>query len=148
MVFRRLGREVARERAGLRRRLRLNRGVIDVGENREVRLALAACHGEPDRFLERIGRAEQQLDDLVGGRAAAAAQMVEQILHPVREIGDAAVAHRRRHAFDRMDRAEQAADRLGRGAIPLPLEQQLIAGAQVLAAFGQEQLGVLRKIHD
>src|SRR5438552_4081952 len=29
----------------------------------------------------------------------------------------------------------------------LPLEQQLIAGAQVLAALGQEQLGVLREIH-
>src|SRR5206468_12361478 len=87
-----LGYEVARERAGLRRRLRLNRGVIDVGEDREVRLALAARHGEPDRFLERIGGVEQQLDDFVGGRAAAAAQVVEQVFHPVREIGDAAVA--------------------------------------------------------
>src|SRR5690242_14210312 len=29
----------------------------------------------------------------------------------------------------------------------LPLEQQLIAGAQVLAALGQEQLGVLREVH-
>src|SRR2546427_2810014 len=46
-----------------------------------------------------------------------------------------------------MDRAEQSAHRFGRAAISLPLEQQLIAGAQVLAALGQEQLGVLRQVH-
>src|SRR5258707_5812599 len=73
--------------------------------------------------------------------------MVEQILHAVREIGDAAVPHRRGHALDRVDRPEQAADRLGRGGIPLPVGQQLIAGAQMLPALGQEQLGGLRQIH-
>src|SRR2546427_2853316 len=29
----------------------------------------------------------------------------------------------------------------------LPVEQQLVAGAQVLPALGQEQLGVLREVH-
>jgi hypothetical protein len=114
---------VTRERAGLRGGFRLQRGPIDIVEDCEIGFALAACDGEPDRFLERIGGAKQQLNDFIGGRATAAAQMVEQVLHAVREIGNAAVAHRRRHAFDRVDRAEQAADRLGRGGIPLPLEQ-------------------------
>ncbi len=139
---------MTRERAWLWRGFRLDRGLIDLGEDREVGFPLTACNGEPDRFLERIGRAKQQLDDVLGGCVTAATQMVEQVLHAVREIGDAAVSHRRRHPFDRMHGTEQAADRLGRRRVPLPLEQQLIAGAQVLAAFGQEQLGVLREIHD
>ena len=80
--------------------------MIDVGEDGEIGFPLASCDGEPDRFLERIGGAEQQLNDVVGRRATAAAQMIEQVLHAVREIGDTAVAHRRRHAFDRVDRAE------------------------------------------
>src|SRR6266508_2532752 len=136
-----------RETAGLRGGFRLQRRPIDFGEHRQVGLALAPRHGEPDRFLERVGGAKQQLNDFVGWRSTAAAQMVEQILHAVRQIGDAAVPHRRGHALDRVDRPEQAADRLGRGGIPLPIEQQLIAGAQVLAALGQEQLGVLRQVH-
>src|SRR6266545_876757 len=138
---------MTRETAGLRGGFRLQRRPIDFGEHRQVGLALAPRHGEPDRFLERVGGAKQQLNDFVGWRSTAAAQMVEQILHAVRQIGDAAVPHRRGHALDRVDRPEQAADRLGRGGIPLPIEQQLIAGAQVLPALGQEQLGVLRQIH-
>src|SRR5439155_1687011 len=103
--------------------------------------------GAAARFLERIGGAEQELERVLARRLAAATQMVEQILHAMGEIGHAAVAHRRRHALDGMDGAENAADRLRRGGMTLPLEQQLIAGAQVLAALGQEPPGVLRQVH-
>ena len=78
------------------------------------------------------------------GATARCRRRVEQVLQPVRQVGDAGVAHRRRHALDRVDGAEQPADRLGRGGLALPLEQQLVAGAQVLPALGQEQRGVLR----
>ena len=138
---------MSRERAGLRRGFRLDDGSIDVGEYGEIGFALATGDGEPDHFLQRIGGAKQQLNDVFGRCVTAAAQVVEQVLHAVGEIGDAAIAHRRRHPFDRMHGTEQAADRLGRRRVPLPLEQQLIAGAQVFAAFRQEQLGVLRQVH-
>ena len=46
-----------------------------------------------------------------------------------------------------MDRTEDATHRFRRGRMSLPFEQQLIAGAQVLAALRQEQLGVLREVH-
>src|SRR4029077_16925132 len=132
---------------GLWSRFRLQRESIDVGEDREIGFTLATGDRESHRLLERVGATDQQLDDFVGGRLTAAPEVVEQILQAMGQIGDAAVPHRRRHAFDRMHRAEQAADRLRRRRLALPLEQQLIAGAQVLAALGQEQLGVLREIH-
>ena len=87
------------------------------------------------------------MERVVGRRLAAATEMIEEILHAVGEIGDAAIPHRRRHALHRMDRTEDATHRFRGGRMSLPLEQQLIAGAQVLAALRQEQLGVLRKIH-
>src|SRR5207253_242830 len=56
-------------------------------------------------------------------------------------------AHRRRHPFHRVHGAEQPAHRRQAGGVPLPLEQQLVAGAQVLPTLCQEQLGVLRQVH-
>src|SRR5213075_1962025 len=78
-------------------------------------------------------------------RNPAALQPVGGLFRAVHTIKGMAVANGRGHALDRMDGAEQPADRLERCRVPLPLEQQLISGAQVLAALGQEQLGVLRK---
>src|SRR2546430_10549927 len=63
------------------------------------------------------------------------------------EVGDAGVAHRRRHPFHRVHGADQPAHRRQAGGVPLPLEQQRVAGAQVLPTLCQEQLGVLRQVH-
>jgi len=126
----------------------LRRGVVQIGHHfRDVDLLLPAHHGELHRLLERVPRPEQQLQQLVVRGPPPAAQQVEQILGAVGEVGDAGVAHGRRHPLDGVHRTEQSPDgREVRGAA-LPLEQQLVAGAQVLPALGQEQLGVLREVH-
>ena len=123
-------------------------GAIQVGgDSRDIGVALAAGHREVDGLFERVRGAEQQLEGLVGRRLPAAPQVIEEVLHPVGEVGDPGVAHRRRHPLHRVHRPEDPPDRLRRRRAALPLEQQLVAGAQVFPALGQEQLGVLRQIH-
>src|SRR5206468_1696078 len=65
----------------------------------------------------------------------------------VGEVGDPGIAHGRCHPLDGVDGAEQTADGCEVRGAALPLEQQLVAGAQVFPALGQEQLGVLREVH-
>src|SRR2546428_656785 len=113
----------------------------------DLQLAFPAHHRQLDGVLQRVARPEQELQQLIRRRARPAAQQVEQTFHAVSEVGDPGVAHRRRHSLHRVHRAEQPAHGREPGGVFLPLEQQLIAGAQVLPAFGQEQLGVLRQVH-
>ena len=136
-------------RAGARSNARERRGrAVEIGDDlRDVDLVLAARDRQLHRVLEPVPRPKQQLQEVIRGRSRAAPHQVEQVLGPVGQVGDACIAHRRRHALHGVHGAEQSTDRCGVGGSPLPVEQQLVAGAQVLPAFREEQLGVLRQVH-
>src|SRR5205807_5544399 len=57
-------------------------------DERYVGLWLAAGHRQADRFFQRIGGTEQQLQHVIAGTAGAAAQQVEQVFHAVGQVGD------------------------------------------------------------
>jgi len=57
------------------------------------------------------------------------------------------VAHRRRHALDRVDSPEKPIHRLDSGRLFFPLEQRAVAGFEMLAAFRKKQRGVLGQVH-
>ena len=63
-----------------------------------------------DRLLEHVRRAKQHVHDVRHRYRVAATNAVEHRLHLVRELGDDGVAHRRAHALDRVDGAEDRAD--------------------------------------
>ena len=79
------------------------------------------------------------------GRQLRLPQRVEQVLRPVGQLGHAGEAHRRGHALDRVDRAEEPAHRRrsppGSRSHSSSSWLQLL---QVLAALGEEERGVLR----
>ncbi len=130
------------------RRLRdaLGGGGVQLGEEAFIH-RLGARGSELHRLGQRVHRAEHQLEHPGPCRDPSLPETVEQVLHPMSQLGHAGVAHRRGHPLDRMDGPEQPADRLGRRRLPLPLEQQQVAGAQVLAALREEQRRVLRNVH-
>ena len=75
-------------------------------------------------------------------------QRVEQVLQPVGQLGHAGVAHRRRHALDRVHRAEEPVHRLERDAgARSHSSSELVAELQVLAALGEKERGVLGQVH-
>jgi hypothetical protein len=66
----------------------------------------------------------------------------QQRLHVVREVGDGRIAHDTGHALDRVHRAKDRVERLTVAGISLEPEQCLVDRDYVVAALGQEQLGV------
>ena len=120
---------------------------IELVEQPGVRQPTRAGHGAFDAGGQRVQRSKEQLELVSRRGRGPPAQRVQQVLQPVRQVGDPGVAHRGRHALHRVDGAEQPADLAGRGGLALPLEQQPVAGAQMLPALGQEKGGVLREVH-
>ena len=102
------GRQVARSLvcrlAALPRRHGFPVELQDHGQHRAARFL--AVHRIADGPFQRIGRAEQQLEQRRRDRPLTAAQHVEQALKPVRQVGDRGVTHGRGHAFKRMRGAE------------------------------------------
>jgi hypothetical protein len=75
---------------------------------------VAARDGGFDRLLEHVRRPEQHVHDLGIDDEILAAHAIEHGFELVRELGDDGVPHRRTHAFDRVDGAENGAHRPAR----------------------------------
>ena len=104
----------------------------------DIHRLLLRHHRTLDGLFERIGRSEEQIEGIGGHCLAVVSQQVEQILDPMRDIGDDGIAHGRRHPFDSMYRAEERPEWLRGAGILLPGEKLLIQSSEMLAAFGQE----------
>ena len=96
--------------------------------------------------LERVARGEQHVDHLGGERQLVAAQLVEQRLHLVRELGDVGKAEGRRAALDGMRAAEDRVQLLIVGRLDVEFQEQLLHVLEVLAGFLEEDLVELAEI--
>src|SRR5690606_10954651 len=111
-----------------------------------VKMAAAAC-GDP-QLADRIDRFEQQRSGILGQRAPAIANPVEQRLDAVRELADEAEAERAGAALDRMRGAKDRVDALAvtRRIEDIVVEQLAFHQVQALEALVEERLDELRKI--
>jgi hypothetical protein len=96
---------------------------------------------------ERVEALEQDVDRVAREAVGALAQQLEDVLHLVGQGGHAREAHRRAHALQRVCDAEDLVD--GRSVVGLLLDAHdgEVELLQVLAALGEEHLGVLARVH-
>ena len=75
---------------------------------------------------------QKQVDNVAAKRTNFVSLSAGNVLHPVSQRRYWVIAHRRRHSFDVVDGSEDDGDRLGCLGVPLPLEQLLVDGSEVL----------------
>ena len=80
-------------------------------ESAAIDFAIAAGDRRLHRLLQHVGGAEQHVHHVGVDREVVAAHAIEHGLELVRQLGDDGIAHRRAHALDRVDGAEDRADR-------------------------------------
>ena len=126
-------------RAAPLRRLELGRDLVEVRQDlRGVHRRALALDRPLHGLLQHIGRAKQQLERLRGHFFLALAQLIEQVLHPMRDGRHHRVPHGGRHALDGMNGTKQGSDGCSRCGIGFPGEKLLIEGSEMLPALGKE----------
>ncbi|HTM18889.1 MAG TPA: hypothetical protein VL172_00210, partial [Kofleriaceae bacterium] len=131
-----------RHRHGLARDHRADAGEQVLGVDRVATGALVAR----ELGAQRVARLQQHVDHRRGRRELVAAQLVEQRLHLVGQLGDVGEAERRGAALDRVRAAEDRIQLLVVGRLDVDLEQLLLHAVQVLAGLFEEDLVELAQI--
>ena len=118
-------------------------GVLPELLHHQLRVDLRAARGlVVDEFAQRVGRAQDDVDEIAGDRLLALAHRVHEALHGVREACGALVAHRPRHALEAVRGAEHRFDGLEVLGVGLERQQRVDDALEVLGALGQEHLPV------
>ena len=141
-------------RSGCGRRHRRLRhiGSLHFHDRRKIHCAYTGIDGglrddsDSHGTLERVGALEQLIDQCRLRCALARANLVQPLLELVRDVGHRAIAHRRRHALDRVRGAECFLDRFG-AAARLEIQQTAIQSTQVLLRLCHVQIEKAAEIH-
>jgi hypothetical protein len=96
--------------------------------------------------LEHIAGVEQHVDHRGGGLQLVAAQLVQQRLHLVGQLGHIGEAEGRGAALDRVRAAEDRVQRLVVGLRDVQAKQHLLHRLEVLAGFLEEDLVELAQV--
>src|SRR5690606_21987869 len=91
-----------------------------------------------EQAAQHVHRGQQRADRVAVERPAAAADLVEQGLEHVGQVGDRGEAEGGGAALDRVRRAEDDVDRLGVGPARLERQQAALHRVQALAALLEE----------
>jgi hypothetical protein len=137
----------ARRRWGRGQRARARSECADVEQQRcgVDRFAAAALVARKLR-AQRVAGLQQGVDHRAAGCEFAPAQLVEQRLHLVRQLGHVVEAERRRAALDRVRAAKDRVERLVVGGCDVEREQQRLHLLEVLACLLEEDLVELGQI--
>ena len=102
---------------------------------------MAAQHG-----LEGVARLQQHIDHARRRGQLVAAQLVEQRLHLMGELGHVRETKRRGAPFDGVRAAEDGVEFFVVGGLDVELQQELLHVLQVLTGFFKEDLVELAEV--
>ena len=149
----RRGRRLACRGGGDGRRLHRRGQRLAGGQRADVEQQLGGVDLRAARALvarqlgaQRVARGEQHVDHLGGRRKLVAAQLVQQRLHLVRQLGHVHEAEGRGAALDGVRAAEDRVQLLVVGGRDVHLEQQLFHALEVLAGLLEEDLVELAQV--
>ena len=100
-----------------------------------------------ERVAERIEAFEQHIDGVALESAATLPEQLEDVLHRVRQRGDALEAHRCAHPLERVRDPEDLADRLRVVRVLFDADDRQVQLLKVLAAFSEEHRQIFVEVH-